>query len=60
MRDKSRIQPFLNDLAKLWLKHPDLRFGQIIYILSDSIGRDIFFLEESEWLEHINKLINGK
>lgn len=56
MRDKNRIKPFLQKLEKLWLKYPDYRFGQIIYMLAGEIGRDIFFPEEKEWEEAINKL----
>jgi len=37
--------------------NPDLRFGQIIYILADEIGRDIFFPEEKEWEEKIDNVI---
>lgn len=57
MRDKSRIKPFLEQVEKLWLKYPDYRFGQLIYLLSDELGRDIFFPEEDEWLKHIDVLI---
>ena len=53
MRDINRIDPFLKELEKLWKKCPDLRFGQIIYMLADGIGRDIFFPEEDEWLKVI-------
>ena len=53
MRSKDRIKPFLNELQKFWEENQDLRFGQIIYILADQIGRDIFFPEEDEWLKAI-------
>lgn len=56
MRDKKRIKPFLQKLEEFWLQNPDLRFGQIIYILADELGRDIFYPEEKEWEEIINKL----
>lgn len=58
MRDKKRIKPFLNKVEELWLKYPDLRFGQIIYLLADDIKRDIFFPEEEEWLKAIQKNID--
>jgi len=58
MRDKNRIKPFLAKLEEYWLKYPDLRFGQIIYLLAEKIERDIFFPEEKEWLEHIQKGID--
>lgn len=56
MRDINRIDPFLKELGLLWKKNPDLRFGQLIYIIADEIGRDIFFPEEKEWLNKINYL----
>lgn len=55
MRDINRIDPFLAELGNMWKEMPDLRFGQIIYILADKLGRDIFFPEESEWLNEIKK-----
>lgn len=56
MRDMNRIEPFLNELGDLWKEKQDLRFGQLIYLLADKIGRDIFFPEEAEWLEKIKEL----
>jgi hypothetical protein len=31
MRDKERIDPFLEKLGKLWKENPDQRFGQLVY-----------------------------
>ena len=58
MRNKERIEPFLKEVSELWKDMPDLRFGQIIYMLSDKIGRNIFFPEEDEWLKAIKELKN--
>lgn len=59
MRNKNRINPFLNKLEKLWLKEPDLRFGQIVCLLQNIMNvDDIFFPEENEWERAIDKLIN--
>ena len=56
MRDKARIEPFLKNLQKFWEANQDLRFGQIIYILAEQLNNiDLFFPEESEWNEAINK-----
>jgi len=33
MRDPSRIYPLLNKIGDIWIKNPDLRLGQLIYIL---------------------------
>ena len=37
MRDINRIEPFCKELAQLWKKYPDLRFGQIM----SNIARDV-------------------
>lgn len=60
MRDKDRIKPFLEKVEQMWLLNPDMRFGQLIYLLADRIGRDIFFPEEKEWLEKIQEEIDSK
>lgn len=60
MRNKNRIKPFLNKLEELWLQNPDLRFGQIIYLIANVIQRDIFFPEEKEWEQAIDSLIKDK
>ena len=33
MRDSARIQVLLDLIQELWLKDPDLRFNQLVYIL---------------------------
>lgn len=56
MRDKKRIEPFLIELQYLWELNPDLRFGQLIYLLAEYAEcGDIFFPEEDVWLEAIRK-----
>lgn len=40
VRNKERIKPFMKWLTKIWLNHPDLRFGQMLInegIVSDDI-----------------------
>lgn len=60
MRDVKRIKPFLNEVAKLWEQHQDLRFGQFIYWLLDKAQKselsDLFFWEEDQWLEILEKI----
>ncbi|MFL0194636.1 hypothetical protein ACJDU8_03480 [Clostridium sp. WILCCON 0269] len=59
MRDPNRIKPFLGKIEGLWLKYPDLRFGQLISIIASEMGtRDIFFPEEPQWLEAVQKVID--
>lgn len=52
MRDPNRIDKFCRDLAQVWHKFPDWRFGQLMSnMLGDYVaqtGNDIFFPEESE------------
>lgn len=55
MRDVNRIYKFCNELAEIWAKVPDWRFGQLISnVLGDWQGkthRDIFFPEEDEMIQ---------
>lgn len=59
MREPKRIDEFCAELAKLWHKVPDWRFGQL---MSNVLGeytyqthRDIFFPEDDEMLEFFKK-----
>ena len=54
MRNPKRIRPFLEELATLWEKYPDLRFGQLYQMITD--GKDLFYLEDNVWLEKIQEL----
>ena len=55
MRDINRIKPFCDELAELWAKYPDLRFGQIMSNIARYVQmekrRDMFYFEEEELLE---------
>ena len=59
MRDPKRIDKFCADLAKLWHKVPDWRFGQLMSnVLSAyqaETHRDIFFPEDDELMEFFKK-----
>lgn len=52
MKDANRIYPFCNELAGLWAKYPDLRFGQIMYNISRYLQheqkKDIFYIEDDD------------
>ena len=53
MRDPARIEPFLNSLGAVWKQHPDLRFGQIIWLVSKGIRKsdgDPFYIEDHDFL----------
>ena len=57
MRDINRIKPFCDELAELWAKYPDLRFGQIMSNIARYTQmehrKDMFFMEEDELMEVI-------
>lgn len=64
MRNSERIEPFLNQLKELWLKWPDMRFGQLVLNLYGPMriygddGGDavkIYSMEESDWLKRIEE-----
>lgn len=54
MRDPDRIQAFCNELAELWRKVPDWRFGQLLcnVIGAEFPGQDIFFPEDNVMMNH--------
>lgn len=61
MRDEKRITPVLQAIETMWRKYPDLRFGQLIYMLSDrlnGLNGDIFFPEDDQWLAAAEYYVN--
>lgn len=68
MRSNDRIEAFLNEFKKVWLKHSDLRFGQILSILlgiSPNLNGekyesliDPFYIEEDDFIKLLNKKFN--
>lgn len=56
MRKIERIEPFMKELAKIWIEEcPDWRFGQLISNVLNSFEIDPFFIEEDEMLERFKK-----
>ena len=56
MRKIERIDPFMNELAKIWKEQcPDWRFGQLMSNVLNSFDRDPFFIEEEDMLERFKK-----
>lgn len=56
-RDPKRIKPFLEEFECLWSMYPDLRFGQLVNILSSKIEGDSFYVEDDKWLTAIKEKI---
>ena len=60
MRSKERIKPFLEKIEEYWNEVPDWRFGQLISNFASWLGRrDIFFIEEDEFLELMDKYFSN-
>lgn len=58
MRDKNRIKPFMNEIAKLWEEEcPDWRFSQLIENVFGSIYDEQipFYVEDDEMLREFKK-----
>lgn len=54
MRNPDRIEPFMQLVGKTWKENcPDLRFGQFITNIFDSIGPAAFYMEEPDMLQAI-------
>ena len=55
MRDPNRIEPFMDELGKLWKEScPHWRFGQLMFNAQrvlERTGTDLFYMEEDELLE---------
>ena len=68
MRSNDRIESFLNEFKKVWIKHPDLRFGQILSIvlgISPNLNGekyesliDPFYIEEDDFIKLLHKKFN--
>jgi uncharacterized protein YihD (DUF1040 family) len=50
MRDPNRIPVVLERLEKVWEKHPDLRFGQLIL---NVLRNDFYHVEDEELVTKI-------
>mgnify|MGYP003323114380 CR=1 FL=1 len=60
MRDPRRIRKFCNRLATAWELFPDLRFGQLVYIIFSQIS-DEQIEKCKKKIDFIkNKLINSE
>ena len=56
MEDYSKMYPFINNVAGVWIKYlPYLRFGQMMIIFLEDYekrtGHDAWFLKEDEFFD---------
>ena len=56
MRDIARIRPFCEELAVLWEKCPDMRFGQLVV---NALGADSFYVEDDTAIEKIRTFVSS-
>jgi len=56
MRDKNRIEPTLKIVKELWKKYPDLRLGQLLINAASVDGTDLFYIEDYDLLQALNKI----
>jgi len=59
MRDPNRIKPFMRKFYDLWVKHPDLRFGQLVDITwAQQSGHkvDLFTIEDNKFIKALEVL----
>ena len=62
-RDPKRIDEVLNRFKRLWLCFPDLRFGQLVENISTEQAKDLFYIEDEDFLtalEDYQKHISGR
>ena len=69
MRDIARIPRILKLIYKYWIKHPDYRFGQLMYNImmrmpevvqvsrDCKVGIDPFYLEDDKFEEYLRILV---
>lgn len=59
MRDPNRIEPFMDELGKIWKENcPDWRFGQLMSNAArvmQTHGEDIFYKEDDELIEYFRE-----
>jgi len=58
MRDIKRIEPFLEEIEKVWKEHPDLRFMQMINIVMASYRSDLFYIEDEDFMKMLKGVLN--
>lgn len=65
MRDPQRIPKVMDGIQKIWEARPDLRFGQIFYLLQSkynelypgAVQPQIFFIEDDKWQKVIESIL---
>ena len=59
MRDPNRMPQVLAKVQTLWEKVPDLRFMQLINCIQAHEGYDLFYVEDSSFMDILDKYIEA-
>lgn len=60
MRDPNRIPQVMEKLQKLWEQVPDWRFMQLINNIQSAEGYDLFYVEDSTFVDILDKYFNDE
>lgn len=60
MRDPERIREIMPLLQSVWEEIPDLRLGQLVFMLANMAGQDPFNMEDDDLLLAIQKFWEGR
>jgi len=60
-RNPERIDEVIEEVKKYWKENPDLRLGQLIFILSSKHNNidDPFYMEDDELLQTLKNINNN-
>ena len=58
MRNPDRIPIIIKKLEQVWKEVPEWRLGQVISNLQGPGPQDVFFLEDNEWEEILDRFLN--
>ena len=58
MRDPKRIPEVLKWIKKIWVKHPDLRLGQLLQATTLIRHSDLYYVEDNELVGDLIRLDN--
>lgn len=66
MRDPARIDALLSKIREIWMRDPDMRFGQLVYNLfwqmqdarkEGITGLDMFYVEDDSFERRLDEVI---
>jgi len=58
MRNKTRIPKILKQLERIWKEYPELRLGQLIQNCFGSGSSSLYYIEDKELIETIERFYN--